>query len=96
MIDTMGESLTNIEWLTKQAAELRLRSNPCAGQTPLIIMADRFDNAVSEIQQLRARVSFLEGLFDFSDPEVVTHHAPNDPVTKDAVVVRLSHYETKR
>lgn len=53
MTDTMGESLTNIEWLTKQAAELRLRSNPCAGKTPLIVMADRFDSTVAEIQKLR-------------------------------------------
>ncbi len=41
------------------------------------------------------RIEWLEGLFDFSDPEVVLHSGPNDPITKDAVVVLRSHYETK-
>lgn len=41
------------------------------------------------------RIEWLESLFDFSDPEVVLHSAPNDPVTKDAVIVLRSHYETK-
>lgn len=49
-----------------------------------------------EVERLRARVAWLESLFDFSDPEIVSHHAPNDAVTKDAVIVRLSHYERGR
>lgn len=49
-----------------------------------------------QIRTLHQRVLFLEGLFDFSDPEVVLHHAPNDPVTAPAVVVLLSHYEGRK
>lgn len=42
------------------------------------------------------RIEWLEGLFDFSDPEIVLHLGANDPVTKDAVVVLRSHYEKRR
>jgi len=45
--------------------------------------------------KLRERIAWLESLFDFSDPEIVLHSAPNDPVTKDAVVVLRKHYEAK-
>lgn len=48
------------------------------------------------VRKLVERVEWLESLFDFSDPEIVLHHAPNDPVTAGAVVVRQSHYEQKK
>lgn len=43
--------------------------------------------------RLRKRVEWLEGLFDFSDEEIVCHTAPNDPVTAGAIVLRREHYE---
>lgn len=49
-----------------------------------------------EIGELLARVKWLEGLFDFSDPEIVLRHAPNDPVTAGAVIVKQSYYEAAR
>ncbi len=49
-----------------------------------------------EIGELLAEVEWLRGLFDFSDPEIVLHCAPNNPLTADAVIVRRSHYEAKK
>jgi len=51
--------------------------------------------APREVDELKKRVEWLERLFDFSDPEISLHHAPNDPVTKDAAIVRLSDYEQR-
>lgn len=56
MAEKYGTDKTNIEWLTEQAALLRQRVNPCAGQTPLTAMADRFENTVMEIKKLSSNM----------------------------------------
>lgn len=52
-----------------------------------------FADAASLMERAAARLEFLEGLFDFSDEEIVSHTAPNDPVTAGAIVLRREHYE---
>lgn len=39
------------------------------------------------------RIEFLEGLFDFNEPDTVVHVGPNDGVTKDALVVLRTYYD---
>lgn len=64
MSDQFGREKTNTEWLVEQAAALRMRANPCAGVTPLTIMANRFENIVVEIGVLRAHLLALTNAAD--------------------------------
>lgn len=72
-----------VEWLRKEGRE----SLDACGQEK---------HYCAQMNAAAQRIEWLESLFDFSDPEVVLHSGPNDPVTKDAVVVLRSHYETKK
>jgi len=59
-----------------------------------VLVAERMVGEGYSDAELRDRVKWLESLFSFSDPEIVLNSAPNDPVTKDAVVVLREHYES--
>lgn len=77
MADKYGTEKTNAEWLAHQAKDLRARANPCAGVTPITIMADRFESAAAEIVRLRSGLTHLleslsendqDGLTEFAEP----------------------------
>lgn len=53
MTDIYGREKTNAEWLTDQAKALRERANPCAGETPITIMAGRFESAAQELSDMK-------------------------------------------
>ncbi len=73
----------------ERLAEIRARYEFVAAR-PYMVGTDH-----EEIGELLARIEWLESLFDFSDPETAMQHAPNDPVTKDACVVRASEWDRK-
>lgn len=50
-------------------------------------------DAANAIINLQMELDWFKKLFDFSDPEIVVHAAPNHPVTADAVVMPRDHYE---
>lgn len=50
-------------------------------------------NMIDLTREAALRIEWLQGLFDFSDEEIVSHTAPNDPVTAGSIVLRREHYE---
>lgn len=81
----LGTEKTNSEWLTEQAKVLRARANPCAGVTPITVMADRFESAAAEIADLRAALTGLvDGLAE-EDQDGLTEFAPQMTAARKAL-----------
>lgn len=86
MTDVYGREKTNAEWLTDQAKALRERANPCAGETPITIMAGRFEGAAAEIVRLRGALSGLVDALAANDEDGLTEFA--EPMTKARAALR--------